>query len=124
MCNFLVHHLQELAQSSSVTPAVNQVEFHPFLVQKELLAYGSGQGIRPEAWATLTRTRGFANPVIASLAAKYGRTPAQIIPAADLSSAWSTIPESVHRERIEENSRILRLHAGGGGRRKAEPPWM
>ena len=105
--NFLVHHLEELAQASTVSPAVNQVEFHPFLVQKELLAHETRQGIRPEAWAPLTRTRGFGNPVIASLAAKYGRTPAQIILRWDLQMGVVTIPKSVHRERIEENSRVF-----------------
>jgi diketogulonate reductase-like aldo/keto reductase len=105
--NFLVHHLEELAQTSSVTPAVNQVEFHPFLVQKELLDCDARLGIRHEAWAPLTRTRGFGNPVIASLAGKYGRTPAQIILRWDLQMGVVTIPKSVHRERIEENSRIF-----------------
>ncbi len=105
--NFLVHHLEELAQASTVKPAVNQVEFHPFLVQKELLAYEASQGIRPEAWAPLTRTRGFGNPVIAGLAAKYSRTPAQIILRWDHQLGVVTIPKSVHRERIEENSRIF-----------------
>jgi diketogulonate reductase-like aldo/keto reductase len=105
--NFLVHHLEELSQAFSVKPAVNQVEFHPFLVQKELLAYEAGQGIRPEAWAPLTRTQGFGNRVIAALAAKYGRTPAQIILRWDLQMGVVTIPKSVHRERIEENSRLF-----------------
>ncbi len=105
--NFLVHHLQELIQGSTVKPAVNQVEFHPFLVQKELLAYETGQGIRPEAWAPLTRTQGFGNPVIAALADKYGRSPAQIILRWDLQMGVVTIPKSVHRERIEQNSRLF-----------------
>ncbi len=105
--NFLVHHLQELGQASAVKPAVNQVEFHPFLVQKELLDYEASQGIRPEAWAPLIRTRGFGNPVIAGLAAKYSRTPAQIILRWDHQLGVVTIPKSVHRERIEENSRIF-----------------
>jgi diketogulonate reductase-like aldo/keto reductase len=105
--NFLIHHLEELSRVSSVAPAVNQVEFHPFLVQKELLAHEARLGIRPEAWAPLTRTRGFGNPVIASLAAKYGRTPAQVILRWDLQLGVVTIPKSVHRERIEENSRIF-----------------
>ena len=105
--NFLVHHLEELAQTSSLTPAVNQVEFHPFLVQKDLLAYEARIGIRHEAWAPLTRTRGFTNPVITSLAAKYRRTPAQIILRWDLQMGVVTIPKSVHRERIEENSQVF-----------------
>jgi diketogulonate reductase-like aldo/keto reductase len=104
--NFLVPHLEELKRTSSVTPAVNQVEFHPFLVQKELLEYDARNGIRHEAWAPLSRTRGFENPVIASLARKYGKTPAQILLRWDLQLGVVTIPKSVHRERIEENSRI------------------
>ncbi len=105
--NFLVHHLSELAAGSSIVPAVNQVEFHPFLVQKDLLAHDEKAGIRHEAWAPLSRTRGFADPVIASLAGRYGRTPAQIILRWELQLGVVVIPKSVHRERIEENSRLF-----------------
>jgi diketogulonate reductase-like aldo/keto reductase len=105
--NFLVHHLKDLAAASSIVPAVNQVEFHPFLVQRDLLDYDARAGIRHEAWAPLSRTRGFTNPLIASLAEKYGRTPAQIILRWELQLAVVAIPKSVHRERIEENSRIF-----------------
>ncbi len=105
--NFLVHHLEELRKASSILPAVNQVEFHPFLVQKDLLDFDSRAGIRHEAWAPLTRGRGFTNPVISSLAKKYGRTPAQIILRWDIQLGVVTIPKSVHRERIEENSKVF-----------------
>jgi methylglyoxal/glyoxal reductase len=105
--NFLVHHLQELASASSVVPAVNQVEFHPLLVQKDLLEYDRKAGIRHEAWAPLSRTRGFTDPVIQGLAGKYGRTPAQIILRWDIQLGVVTIPKSVHRERIQENCRVF-----------------
>ncbi len=88
-------------------PAVNQVEFHPFLVQNDLLDYDSRAGIRHEAWAPLTRGQGFTNPVISSLAKKYGKTPAQIILRWDIQLGVVTIPKSVHRERIEENSKVF-----------------
>jgi diketogulonate reductase-like aldo/keto reductase len=105
--NFLVHHLQDVVKGGSVPPAVNQVEFHPFLVQKDILAYDARMKIQPEAWAPLTRTRSFDNPLIVSLSRKYGRTPAQIILRWDLQVGVVTIPKSVHRERIEENSRVF-----------------
>jgi methylglyoxal/glyoxal reductase len=105
--NFLIHHLEELARSSPLIPAVNQVEFHPFLVQKELLAYDQRKGIRHEAWAPLTRSRGFQNPVVAALARKYAKTPAQIILRWDIQLGVVTIPKSVHRERILENCRVF-----------------
>jgi len=105
--NFLVHHLEDVMKVASVPPAVNQVEFHPNLMQKEILTYDSRMKIQPEAWAPLTRARSFGNPVIVSLARKYGKTPAQIILRWDLQMGVVTIPKSVHRERIEENSRIF-----------------
>jgi diketogulonate reductase-like aldo/keto reductase len=105
--NFLVHHLEELRKASSVEPAVNQVEFHPYLVQKDLLDYDSKNNIRHEAWAPITRGRVFTNPAVSSLARKYGRTPAQIILRWDIQLGVVTIPKSVHRERIEENSKVF-----------------
>ncbi len=105
--NFLVHHLEELAKSSPLVPAVNQVEFHPFLVQPDLLAYDKAHGIRHEAWAPLARAKRFDHPVIASLARAYERTPAQVVLRWEIQMGVVTIPKSVHRERIEENSRIF-----------------
>jgi methylglyoxal/glyoxal reductase len=105
--NFLVHHLEELRLASSVTPAVNQVEFHPFLQQNDLLAYDAKTGIRHEAWAPLMRARSLDAPAIADIAARHGRTPAQVVLRWDLQRGVVTIPKSVHRERILENSRIF-----------------
>jgi diketogulonate reductase-like aldo/keto reductase len=105
--NFLVHHLEELLPGCGVTPAVNQVEFHPLLVQKDLLDFDESHGIRPEAWAPLTRGRIFSDPTVLSMAREYGRTPAQIILRWDIQLGVVTIPKSVHRERILENSRIF-----------------
>ncbi len=105
--NFLIHHMDALLKGCSVTPAVNQVEFHPLLVQKDLLDYNAARGIRHEAWAPLTRGRIFNHPVLRSIAEKHGRTPAQVIIRWDLQLGVVTIPKSVHRERIQENSRVF-----------------
>ena len=105
--NFLIHHLEELLTGCSVTPAVNQVEFHPLLVQKELLDYNAAKGIRQEAWAPLARGQVFKNPVLVFLAQKYGKTPAQIVIRWEIQLGVITIPKSVRRERIEENSRVF-----------------
>jgi len=105
--NFLVHHLEDLMQSATVTPAVNQVEFHPFLAQKELLDFDARSGIRHEAWSPLTRGRSLDHPVIAAIAKKHGRTGAQVVLRWDLQLGVVTIPKSIHRERILENSRVF-----------------
>ena len=105
--NFLVHHLEDLAASAEVAPAVNQVEFHPFLMQRELLDFEARAGIRHEAWSPLTRGRKLDHPVIAGIAGKHGRTGAQVMLRWDLQLGVVTIPKSVHRERILENSKVF-----------------
>jgi methylglyoxal/glyoxal reductase len=105
--NFKIHHLEELAKTASVVPAVNQVEFHPFLLQPDLLAYDLAKGIRHEAWSPLTRGRSLENPVIVRIARAQGRTPAQVLLRWDLQHGVVTIPKSVHRERIAENAALF-----------------
>ena len=105
--NFLVHHLEDLLKSSSVKPVLNQVEFHPFLVQKELLDFDARSGIRHEAWSPLTRGRSLDHEVITGIGKKHGRTNAQVVPRWDLQLGVVTIPKSVHRERILENSKVF-----------------
>jgi diketogulonate reductase-like aldo/keto reductase len=105
--NFLVHHLEDVMESSSVTPALNQVEFHPFLVQKELLDFDARSGIRHEAWSPLTRGRSLDHQAIGAIAKKHGKTNAQVVLRWDLQLGVVTIPKSVHRERILENSKVF-----------------
>ncbi len=105
--NFLVHHLEELAKDSDVVPAVDQVEFHPFLLQQPLLDYCKKNGIQFEAWSPLTRGRYLDNEVIQGVATKHGKTAAQVLIRWDLQKEIVTIPKSVHRERIEENSKVF-----------------
>jgi len=105
--NYTIPHLEELLASSSVVPAVNQVEFSPFLYQKDLLDFGSRHGIVLEAYSPLTKGERLGEPVIVDLAAKYGRTPAQIVLRWALQHGVVVIPKSVRLERIRENARIF-----------------
>lgn len=105
--NFLSHHLEELRSSSTITPMVNQVEYHPWLTQPELHSYCRAHNIQLEAWSPLTRGEKLKDPVIVDLAEKYGKTPAQIILRWDLQQGVVTIPKSVTPARIEENADIF-----------------
>ena len=105
--NFLVHHLSELSAESDITPAVNQVEFHPFVLQQPLLHYCSEHGIQLEAWSPLTRARFLDNGTIVDIAKSHGKTPAQVLLRWDLEKEVVTIPKSVHRERIVENAGVF-----------------
>jgi diketogulonate reductase-like aldo/keto reductase len=105
--NFLVHHLEDLLAVAEVVPAVNQVEFHPFLLQRPLLEFDTRKAIRHEAWSPLTRGQMLQHELITAVARKHSRTNAQVLLRWDLQLGVVTIPKSVHRERILENSRVF-----------------
>ena len=105
--NYTVRHLEELLANSSVVPAVDQIEFHPFVYDPELLAYGERHGIRLEAWAPLTRGRRFDHPTLQAIAKAHARTPAQILIRWGLEHGLIEIPKSIHHERIVENFRVF-----------------
>ncbi|WP_017725908.1 aldo/keto reductase [Halalkalibacterium ligniniphilum] len=105
--NFHIHHLEDLMNMSEVNPMVNQVEFHPYLVQTKLLAFCQEHDIQLEAWRPLTKGDIFDHPVVQALAEKYEKSPAQILLRWNLEHRIVTIPKSVTRSRIIENSQIF-----------------
>ena len=105
--NFQVHHLKDLLADAKVKPVVNQVEFHPYLTQKELLAYCNEENIQLEAWSPLMQGEVVRVDVIKELAEKYGKTPAQIVLRWDLQHGVVTIPKSVKEHRIQENADVF-----------------
>lgn len=105
--NFKPHQIEDLFKVADLVPAVDQVEWHPYLQQPDLVKYCQERGIRVEAWAPLMRGQVLADPLIEALAAKYARTPSQIVIRWELQREIVTIPKSVHKERIVENAGIL-----------------
>jgi len=105
--NFHIHHLEELLGESEIVPAVNQVEFHPFLLQSDLRAFCRERSIQYEAWSPLMQGTALRDKTVRKIAKKYGKSAAQIIIRWDLQHEVVTIPKSVHSERIEENSRVF-----------------
>ncbi len=105
--NFLVHHLEALLPGCRIVPMVNQVEFHPWLVQPELLAFCREHGIRHEAWSPLMQGRFLEVPELAAIGQAHGRTAAQVLLRWNLQKGSVTIPKSVRPERIRENAAIF-----------------
>jgi diketogulonate reductase-like aldo/keto reductase len=105
--NFLIHHLQDIINNCEITPMVNQVEFHPYLLQRDLLDFCQRNKIQLEAWSPLMRGRVQNILQIVDIANKYKKTPAQIVLRWDLQHGVVTIPKSVHKERIKENADIF-----------------
>ncbi|MFC9693462.1 aldo/keto reductase [Kribbella sp. NPDC056951] len=106
--NFQPHHLDRLNELAGITPAVNQVELHPFLQQDEVRAYGADFGIRTEAWSPLAKGGSLlTDPVIEALASKHERTPAQVVLRWHLQLGNIVIPKSVTPARIKENLNVF-----------------
>jgi len=101
--NYTVRHLEELLWTCKVVPAVNQVEFTPFLYQQELLSFCRSHGIQLEAYSPLTRGQRLKHPVVAGLADKYQRSPAQILIRWVLQHEVVAIPKATSRSHIQEN---------------------
>ena len=93
--------------NSDVVPAVNQVEFSPFLYQRRLLEFCRAHRIQVEAYCPLTRGRKLRDPTLGRIAGKHAKTPAQILLRWALQHDVVVIPKSQHRARIEENARLF-----------------
>ncbi|MEV6410918.1 aldo/keto reductase [Kribbella sp. NPDC051718] len=106
--NFHPAHLEQLAAGSSVVPAVNQVELHPYLQQAEVRAYGNEHGIATEAWSPLAKGGSLlTEPAVTALAAKYERTAAQVVLRWHLQQGTIVIPKSVTPARVRENFAVF-----------------
>lgn len=101
--NFTVAHLRRLIDETGIVPAVNQVELHPRFQQRELRAFHERHGIATEAWSPLGQGTLLSDAAIASIAARHGRTPAQVILRWHLDNGIVAIPKSVTPSRIAEN---------------------
>ena len=132
--NFTIRHLTELIAETETVPAINQVEFHPYLYQRDLLDFCTGQGIVLEAYSPLTTGVRLKDPKLVAVAKRYSRAAAQAetsrsrLPLLEKLSrrpetkstaqilirwAWQhglvVIPKSANRKRIFENADIFDL---------------
>ena len=105
--NFLKHHLEDLLKTAEIIPMVNQMEFHPYLIQQDLIDYCHARQIQYEAWSPLMQGKILNDKIINVIANKYGKTSAQIILRWDLQKEVITIPKSAAKDRILSNSLIF-----------------
>ena len=134
--NFAPDDLDALLAIAEVRPAVNQLQLNPFAYRRALVAACRERGIAVEAYSPLTRGRDLADPVIARVAQRIGRTPAQVMLRWGLERGFVVLPKSDHRERQVENAAIFdfaladddlaeldALDRTGGTERAHEHPW-
>ncbi len=106
--NFYPDRLVDLCVNAEIIPAVNQVECHPFFQQKDALKVMKEYGVQLEAWGPFAEGKNnfFKNPILAEIAAKYGKSVAQVALRWNVQRGVVVIPKSVHKERIQENFNI------------------
>ena len=101
--NFLQHHLEDLMSTAKVKPMVDQMEFHPYLVQKDLIDFCRKHNIQYEAWSPLMQGKVFKIDVLQEIANRVNKSISQVVLRWDIQMGVVTIPKSVTPERIREN---------------------
>jgi len=89
-----------------ITPAVNQIEVHPFNTRTEITSFCQENGIMVEAYAPLARALRMKHPTILDVSKKYGCTPGQLLVRWSCQHGFVPLPKSVHKERIKENGNV------------------
>jgi 2,5-diketo-D-gluconate reductase A len=101
--NFNIDHLERIIGETGVTPVLNQIELHPSFQQRDKRAFHKQHDIKLESWSPLGQGTELNDPVIAEIANKHGKTPAQTIIRWHLDEGQIVIPKSVTPSRIHEN---------------------
>jgi len=121
--NFMTEHLTQLLGTAKVTPAVNQIEVHPYFQQREVQAFGAEHGIVTQAWSPIggitfyrdgNRGSTLEDPVIGKIAEAHGKSPAQVMLRWHLQEGRSVIPKSTKPHRIAENFDVFDFELSAG----------
>ncbi len=105
--NFYPEHIEKIVAETSVTPVINQIELHPDFQQRETRAFHEKHKIATQSWSPLGQGKLLGHPVIAEIAQKLGRTPAQVIIRWHIDNGLVVIPKSVTPSRIVENFKVF-----------------
>lgn len=107
--NHLINHMEEVLEVAEITPAVNQMELHPYLVQKDVADFCRKHNIVPEAWSPLGSSKVplLQDEVLIWIGGKYGKSPAQVVLRWNLQKGVVAIPKSSSKERQAENLNIF-----------------
>jgi len=105
--NFTIRHLQELLPQTEIVPAVNQVEFNPFVYKSDLLNYNQAKGIQLVAYSPMTRGHKMDNPGLSDIAARCGKTPAQIMLRWSVQHDVVVIPKATSAQHQVDNMDIF-----------------
>jgi len=111
--NFTIDHLKELEEKFGVIPAANQVEFHPYHYQKDLLEYCNSKNTIIEAYSPLVHAKRMDEEHLVAISKEMGKTPAQILIRWSMQRGMVVIPKSVNESRIIENFAVFDFEIPG-----------
>ncbi|MBM6677554.1 aldo/keto reductase [Faecalicoccus pleomorphus] len=105
VANFYPDRLVDLCMNMEITPAVNQIECHPFFQREEDIKIAQEYGVQIEAWGPFAEGGHniFQHPVLIKIGEKYGKSAAQVVLRWNIQRGVIVIPKSVHENRIREN---------------------
>jgi 2,5-diketo-D-gluconate reductase A len=112
--NFGEAEPESVAATATVMPAVNQVNFNPSAFRRALLDACQRHGVTLEAYSPLGTGRNLSDPTVGAIAARAGRTPAQVLLRWCVQRGVPVLSKSTHRDRIAENGRIFDFELTGG----------
>jgi 2,5-diketo-D-gluconate reductase A len=105
--NFYPEHIEKIVAETGVVPVINQIELHPDFQQRETRAFHEKHKIATQSWSPLGQGKLLGHPVIAEIAQKLERTPAQVIIRWHIENGLVVIPKSVTPSRIVENFKVF-----------------
>ncbi|PTT64787.1 aldo/keto reductase [Arthrobacter sp. HMWF013] len=113
--NFMPEHLEQLLAETTIVPAVNQIEVHPYFQQKDMHALHTKHGILTQAWSPIGGITTYVpdakstldDPTIRSIAETHGKSPAQVMVRWHVQQGRSAIPKSTKAHRITENFNVF-----------------
>ena len=105
--NFQPAHLDRLAQSSQIVPAVNQIEIHPYFTNETVRAYDREHGIANEAWSPIARGTVLADEVVNRIADGHAKTPAQVVLRWHIQRGDIVFPKTVSPQRMKSNFELF-----------------
>lgn len=112
--NFTAEHLDRVIDATGVTPAVNQIELHPYFPQVAMRAANEERGVRTESWSPLGKRQApFTEPAVARAAEKHGVTPAQVVLRWHVQLGALPIPKSATPERQRQNLEVFGFELTG-----------
>jgi len=111
--NYMVSDFERLWPTATVPPAIDQIEFHPYLQRPSLVEYCRDHRVVVQAWSPLMRGRVSSIPQLAEIGRRHSKTAAQVTIRWILQKGIITIPKSTHPERLQENADVFDFTLAG-----------